>query len=155
MEWCFFCFPWLHTLCVSIDLIYSTLHCFEDRWENSKALKTLPSGCESCMTELCGAVFKPGTPQVVHVGQKVFVFICSPCFNMCCLYWEQSHMVTPLRTLVVAFLNLNKTETNHGLFISVGIAISGSAAAAEGLIPNGHRKGKQSGCWFVKRIFNV
>lgn len=64
-------------------------------------------------------------------------------------------MVTPLRTLVVAFLNLNNTETNRGLFVSVGIAISGSAAAAEGLIPNGHRKGKQSGCWFVKRIFNV
>lgn len=64
-------------------------------------------------------------------------------------------MVTHLRTLVVAFLNLNNTTTNRGLSISVGVAISGSAVAAEGLIPNGHRKGKQSGCWFVKRISNV
>lgn len=155
MEWYFFCFPWLHTLCVSIDWIYSTVCCVEGRRESSKALKPLSSDCERCMTQHCGAVFKPGTPQVVHAGQKVFVFICSSCFNICCLYWEQPHTVTPLWMLVFAFLNLNNTETNWGLFISVGIAISGSAAAAEGLIPNGHRKGKQSGCWFVKRIFDV
>lgn len=155
MEWCFFCFPWLRTLCVSTHWIYSTVYCFEDRRESSKASKTLSSDCERCMTQCCGAVFNPGTPQVVRAVQKVFVFICSSCINICCLYWEQPHVVTRLWTLVVAFLNLNNTTTNRGLSISVGVSISGSAVAAEGLIPNGHRKGKQSGCWFVKRISNV
>lgn len=155
MEGCFFFFPWPRTLCVSIDWIYSTVHCFEDGRESSEALKTLSSHCERCMTQSCGAVSKPGTPQVVHAGQKVFVFICSSCFNICCLYWEQPHMVTPLWMLVAASFNLNNTESNRGLPISAGIAVSGSIVAAQGLIPSGHRKGKQSGCWFVKRIFNV
>lgn len=118
MEWCFLYSPWLRTLCVSIDWINSTVYCFEARRESSKALKTLSSDCERCMTQRCGAVFNSGTPQVAHAGQKVFVFICSSCFNICCLYWEQPHMVMPPWILVVAFLNLNNTETNRGLSIS-------------------------------------
>lgn len=140
MEWCSFCFSWIYTECVSIDCFCSAIHFFEDRRRDSKALERLSSVCGKLHDTALWCSSQTRDSPSSSCRTEVFFFIYSPRFNVCCLYWEQSDVATPLRMPVVAFLNLKNTGKKCSLSISVGISTSGLAVAAEGLIPNRQRK---------------
>lgn len=89
------------------------MHYFEDT-RRCKVIKALSSDCGKLHDTILWCSFQTRDSQSRdrNVGQKVIVFIYSPCFNICCLCWEQSYVATPLWMLVAAFLNLKKRHWN-------------------------------------------